>query len=422
MSETATKFALIMFALIWWVSTFLLAGCASIEPKWDDEGNPGEDEVFLRELISETIPDVPAPGNLRPCCAFGSDIRVRLGPVPVPGIMLENIISPEDVGTHRYDNGFASLQKKDDGVEIVRETNGLVYTCRGGFIDTAHVRDYADWTVYLAAQIARAANTGTTLELKNEGAERRIHIQPLPPELVSRTQMRDAVIALSQYIAFQLSVWHELSTWLGWSATAFSEEASAFSPEDLYSNLVGIKIAGRVMEGGHAGSEAEFNEKVSETFINAVQLLGGVPKDLGRRAASYVDGVWWQSKKRLPSADLVLKRNMDTGEVIAPWRVSMSHWTEGLEEAVDQYCGGDDLPVHLSNPSHYRGYPLQQFATLELELDDAILDRLPIAVPEGGILTQQDFPRLIEAIRKVNDERYGSGASSPVRNPVEGSP
>jgi hypothetical protein len=40
-------------------------------------------------------------------------------------------------------------------------------------------------------------------------------------------------------------VWREIATWYGWSAlTLFPEEASAFSPEDLYSNLPDIKLAG----------------------------------------------------------------------------------------------------------------------------------------------------------------------------------
>lgn len=418
MSQSALNLTLMMLA-----SGHLFAGCANVEPKWTSEDLAVEDEVFLRELLPEIVPDVPAPRRLRPCCAFGSGIKVRLGPVPIPGIMLDNMIGPQDVGTHRYDNGLISLQKGENGIEIVRESNGLVYTCRGGFLDTAHVRDYADWTVYLAAQIARAADSGTTLTLESEGATRRIHIEPLPPQLVSRTELRNAVIALSQYIAFQLSVWHEISTWLGWSATAaFSEEASAFSPEDLYSNLVGIKIAGRVIGDGHAATEREFNEHVSATLVKAVELLGGVSKDVGRRAAGYVDGIWWQSEKRLPSADLVLKRNMDIGEVIAPWRVSLSHWTQGVEDAINQYCGGDDRPILLSNPRTYKGIALNRFATLEFELEEATAKRLPIAIPEGSVLTQEDFPRLIEAIREKNDERYGAGASTPVRMQDEPAP
>lgn len=398
----------------------VLSGCSNMAPRWSETVRSptatGEPEVFLRELLPEIIPEIPAPSRLRPCCAFGSGIKVRLGPVPIPGVMLDNIIGPADVGVHRYDNGLATFQEREEGVRLVNESNGLVYTCRGGFIDTAHVRDYSDWTVYFASLIARSADTGVVLELPSEGAVRRVSIEPLPPGLTSLEEIRPAVIALSQYVAFQLSIWHEISTWLGWSSTkAFSEEASAFSPEDLYSNLVGIKIAGTLINDQLASSEQEYDTHVGETLVKAVHLLGGVEEDVGRRAAQYVDGIWWQSSKRLPSADLVLKRNMDVGDVITPWRVSLSHWSGGLENAVEQYCGGEDTPILLSNPSHYRGYALNEFAKLEFVLEEATAKRLPIPLPSGGVLTQNDFPRLIEAIRKVNDERYGDGASTPVR-------
>ena len=106
---------------------------------------------------------------------------------------------------------------------------------------------------------------------------------------------------------------------------------------------------------------------------------------------------------------------MDIGEVISPWRVSLSHWTQELENGVQKYCGGDDSPILLTNPRTYKGFALDRYATLELELEEETAERLPIAIPDRGVLTQQDFPRLIEGIRKVNDARYGRGASTPVR-------
>jgi hypothetical protein len=45
------------------------------------------------------------------------------------------------------------------------------------------------------------------------------------------------VLWLAEWTAWQMSIWHETVTWFGWDAVpGFSEEASAFSPEDLYSN------------------------------------------------------------------------------------------------------------------------------------------------------------------------------------------
>ena len=70
-------------------------------------------------------------------------------------------------------------------------------------------------------------------------------IKPVDPEIVAAHGRRAVAVPLAQWIAFQLSTWHEIATWFGWSALSiFPEEASAFSPEDLYSNLLGIRIAG----------------------------------------------------------------------------------------------------------------------------------------------------------------------------------
>ena len=47
------------------------------------------------------------------------------------------LFTPERLGRHVYDAGFLG---RGAGQEVVAlERNGLIYTCRGGFIDTAHV-------------------------------------------------------------------------------------------------------------------------------------------------------------------------------------------------------------------------------------------------------------------------------------------
>ncbi|OWA85706.1 hypothetical protein BV377_29140, partial [Klebsiella pneumoniae] len=43
---------------------------------------------------------------------------------------------------------------------------------------------------------------------------------------------------LAGHLAFEIALWHEIAQWYGFqSVPGFSEEISAFSPEDLYSNL-----------------------------------------------------------------------------------------------------------------------------------------------------------------------------------------
>src|SRR5262245_23345406 len=78
----------------------------------------------------EDVPLVAVRRRLRPCCAFGSELRVRVGALRVPIFAIGNIRSPDDIGHHSYDSG-----RGRDGHSAGREKNGLVYTCRGGFID-----------------------------------------------------------------------------------------------------------------------------------------------------------------------------------------------------------------------------------------------------------------------------------------------
>src|SRR5262249_18013704 len=138
------------------------------------------------------------------------------------------------------------------------EVSGILYTCRGGFIDIAHVRDNADRTLYLTAQIGRIAVTGGSIPLLGEGAKRRVVVKPIDPALVRTYGLREVVTSLAEWIDYEASIWHEITTWYGWSSTPFSERPSAFSPEDLYSNLVGAKITGTIVRRQAATSELEY--------------------------------------------------------------------------------------------------------------------------------------------------------------------
>ena len=165
---------LLVLAHLIFVAILLTVGCAK-PPRWvgRDKPSPADAAVLLesqvgdsaRTLLQEEVPDIPIRKQLRPCCAFGTDLRVRVGAVPIPGFSIGNIIGPNEVGPHTYDSGALtrSSQAGYSGFRH-RESNGLLYTCRGGFIDTAHVRDYVDWTTYVATALARNLNAGTTIE------------------------------------------------------------------------------------------------------------------------------------------------------------------------------------------------------------------------------------------------------------------
>jgi len=175
------------------VALVLLATACVKKPLWQAKWSPTEQAVaaalgdstegdaYLQGVVTAKIPDIPVRKKLRPCCAFGSDIRVKVGGIPVPGVTIGNIISAQDVGHHQYDSGM--IERGSDQTRVLgsSERNGLVYTCRGGFIDTAHLRDCADWTLYLSSQIARRIYDGGTIELPDGTVNLSVGVGTRPP-------------------------------------------------------------------------------------------------------------------------------------------------------------------------------------------------------------------------------------------------
>jgi len=397
----------------------LAAGCAK-PPRWAgrDEPSPADAAILLeskagqsaRNLLQEEVPEIPIRTRLRPCCAFGTDLKVRVGAVPVPGFRIGNIIGPDDVGPHTYDSGAMtrSSQAGTSGFRH-REGNGLLYTCRGGFIDTAHVRDYVDWTTYLGATLARNLSTGTTIEFPDEGGQRRIVSQPVPQDAIDRHGLSRIAASMAQWIGFQLSIWHEIATWFGWSWTkTFPETASSFSPEDLYSNVLGVKLFGALIPRSSARTEYLYNSTVDSWLEVVLEHLGPVPKSVGVEAMHSVDQHWWNSSRRLPDKELTLRRNFDIDDRITPWRVPVALAPESLRET----CGDDPNPVTISIASGMLGLKFSDWVSLQIEIDDNLAAQAPFS-EIGRSVTQADFPRIIEVIREQNREEFGPDADQP---------
>jgi hypothetical protein len=368
------------------------------------------DSVTVRE-----IPDIPVRERLRPCCAFGSELRASIaGRIPLPGYRIPNLLGADELGPHTYDSGtFSATSDGRASPGFAVERNGLVYTCRGGFIDTAHVRDYVDWALFLAAQIGRRATDGGEIVLPDEGGRRRVIVRPLPAEIVERFGFRTSVTALAQWLAFQLSIWHELATWFGWSSLpGFSERASAFSPEDLYSNMLGTKLMLAIVHQYAASSESIYNRAVDGWFKRALELLGPVPRGLGNDVTRALDGLWWDATRRLPDPKLVQRRYFEIGDPIRPWLAPDSRLPESVRSALDAACGGDRAPVVFTNRSRPRGVTLSDYVSLEIEVDDALAQQEPFA-SRGRRLTQSDFPELVAVVREQARAELGPRVDRP---------
>jgi len=395
-----------------------LAGCAS-EPRWRATRNPDAIDAaaalasdvgsLRRELRADEVPVIPVRERLRPCCAFGSRLRVRVGALKIPGYNIANIRGPREIGHHNYDAG-----KRGNEVAEGEEKNGLVYTCRGGFVDTAHIRDYADWTLFLASEIGRNLETGAVIDLPDEeGGHRRFVLKLIDPELLHAVGRRAIAMPLAVWAGFQMSVWHEIATWYGWSAIgAFPEKASAFSPEDLYSNLLGAKLLVPIVGGGAHMSEDLFDRAVDAWLAQALAFLGAVDAELGDEVMGAVDQLWWDSTAHLPDEDLVLRRNLQLGNAIEPWLIPEIGANRAIANELRAQCANDLQPHVLRNPSRIPGLAFEDQLTLEIELSKD-LARQPAFSEFGATVTQRDFPALAEGIRKEVIQQYGPLGDTP---------
>jgi hypothetical protein len=360
------------------------------------------------------IPNIAFPRALRPCCAFGVDLKVELHQVLIPGVELANIVDPDDLGRHRYDNGYVSMRADDPRGIVDDERNGLVYTCRGGFIDLAHVRDNADNTVAMAAALARALETGTAVTVPPQGATIRIRLRPVPPDAIRRHDRMQLAVAGAEWAAYQLSVWHEIATFYGYAALPqWPEKISAFSPEDLYSNQLGVRIAGAIILAKQAASDLEYDVSMDAWIAGTLKRLAAVPPAASRAAMRAVDGLWWDSAKRIPDWTLVRRRQFET-VILRPWRIEDT--TPGARDHVapPAACRDEEAPLALQVADGFAGVPFRDHLTVEVDVDDALL-QAGFPLPHRGArrVTQEDFPTIIDAIRAENARVFGAGADVP---------
>jgi len=222
-------------------------------------------------------------------------------------------LDPNSIGTHGYYNGWA-------------ERNGIVYTCKAGHIDIAHVRKAADWTAYTAANILNQLELGKTefsFRLK-ESSRHFVELtypqwwKDLPEDEKGRIR-KDIAISLGQYFAYIGGIWHEIITWFGYRSTGiYPEFPSSFAWEDSFSDLLGTYLATKALRD----TEHEYDEALTLAIARELEDLGAQSAHTAREASNSVRGLWF-SGDFLFLMDMKA-RNFDIGMddgYITPWLV-----------------------------------------------------------------------------------------------------
>lgn len=220
---------------------------------------------------------------------------------------------PNDLGHHHYG------RKLDEKV-------GMAYTCRGGFIDIGHVREAADRTAYLSAITFRNLMLDRTQFKFRVIEPSRYWVTISYPDnwndlsIEDREVIADDVsILLGQYFARTSLVWHEILTWYGFASSGiFSENISAFSWEDTYSDLLGTRLAVCALED----NQQTYDDAMTILLDEALRDLDVQSSDTARRAVNAINGKWFSGGYYF-FVDMK-KRNFDAGLTdgqITPWLV-----------------------------------------------------------------------------------------------------
>jgi hypothetical protein len=237
---------------------------------------------------------------LRPCCALGEAVGVVVSGVRMP-FVVDNLVAPGALGRHRL-----------AGRTAFDERNGLVATCRGGVVDVGHARTAADLVAWSYAHVRAAGLGAARLELPT--ADGGVVIT-LTSTLGDARAADQRAARVSARVAWALARQHERVTWRGARSFApFSEAFSAFSPEDLYSDLLGVHLARRALVDA-----APWDDAVRDALDATLAALGAVDAATTRAALDRLAGVWWAPEVAVPSGALLRARRFDVGPRLTPW-------------------------------------------------------------------------------------------------------
>lgn len=233
-------------------------------------------------------------------CTLDGQPRARLGSyaTSTPGT---NFLGLDNLGSHCYDH-------------FLFENNGIVYTCLGGHIDITHLRINADYVRYLHKLTLNHLlhdRTEFTFKLNVEPSLYYVtlaypDIWTTLPETDKERIAGEVALELSQYFAFTMTTWHEILTFYGYKCMfVLPEEPSAFSWEDIYSNLLGIRLGAQAVQDNDLG----YNSAMTVLLHRELVDLQIQPASVAWQAAEQMRGKWFDGFVFID----MKRRNMDIG-------------------------------------------------------------------------------------------------------------
>jgi hypothetical protein len=323
--------------------------------------------------------------------------RVRIGSVVTP-LIWTKYVECNQLGKHGYKSG-------------IYEENGIIYTCRAGHIDIAHVRNNADWTAHLSAVVYdNLRRNNTSFDFRVEG-DSVYHVELKYPDnwekyspVIKYRTMKDVSIGLGQYFTYIASIWHEMITWFGYKSRGiYSEFHSAFSWEDTFSNVLGSSLGMQaVLDNLHS-----YDEAVTILLNRQIEELDPQSPDTAREVTQQLEGQWITS--HIISVEM-RKRNFDVGLIdgyVTPVILAL-----GCEDQ-------DDAPLHIKAPAD--DFLNEYGFSMKFEIEPREWERhkiLKIIYPQPDSAGERIDPRLhfvkiLEHIKQTDALKYGKNVESP---------
>ena len=338
----------------------------------------------------------PQKKNRKSLSQFG----YNLSSIPFPIFPITSFINPKNFGPQSY------------GKPSLKEHNGSLYTCNGGFMDFSHLRCAADWTVYLTFKLI----TDTVdFYLEPEAGSLQLHFSQL-----DKLKLED-IVSLAQKITFDRLIWHEVASWhYHLPNYGSSEQQSTFTPEDLYSDFVGTvigrNIALRILRNLDTLSYSKIATQEIAKVIASLHPLktkkaSALAYDLVDRSVQLKlpadkrnKDIWWDSRIVFSDERYCFKRSMDLGPPLEPWLVPTSKTLKCPDHPKPEVL---QVPQRtLAGVSFYKYYTFT--ITPDRDLFYGKLSGKELHTPFGSFTTEH-FDDAVRVVYKEMEERFLPG-------------
>ena len=307
------------------------------------------------------------------------------GPRPRAGYLATDTFGiafadPDNLGTHGY--GFS-----------LSEAPGIVYTCKAGHVDLDHIRGNADNTRYLVRKIRKVlSKKGKGFSFNLSGEMSRHIIKFTYPSGWEMKADKEAVIdeiafGVAPYLSFNATVWHEIQTWFGVHFAGFEPEFnSAFSWEDVYSNLIGTRLAVDVMKK----QDYDFDQAMTSAINRQLKELLVQPRSVAIHASDKMRGDWYTGNF-VPDVKM---RNFDIGldGFVTPTMVS------GITQ-----CDSEPLPMPVPTLEALHKHGL----SMSYEISPRVFEQWSMfkAIGSNKIFPKKHYPIFLEYMKKEADKK-----------------